>query len=560
MKALHIRLLAFGFIVSLMSIPQSAFSVGTPAGTVIQTRSKVTYTTSSGSISDTVYSNYVTFTVAQVAAINITPASNAQSTNKDSVYVEYAMTVTNSGNGTDQFNLSYVSSKGWNGALYFDTNGDGLLQAGELGAGSISQTASINADATYNLILRMFAPRDPSLDGQTDTTTVTATSVFDNTKSNSAEARTTVNTVYFDAITSGWSINPSNPSPGDNVVYTMTVSNDGSVNATNVTFSDLINNTQFTFISANTTQGTINTSGNPIIWNAGTVNAGSSVTISITLQVNSGLDNGTILNNTITTNYTVNGNTFSVTSNNPAAAVGVTYGVSITPALLSSTNEPDDTLAYYFTVKNTGNTKDVLELEYNSSQGYAWSFIRDVNGNGAIDAGDLQLTNTNGSGGVDVDSVAASDSVKIFARLVVPVVPADQTEEVTTVTVKSSFDPAKFQNASATTTINIPDLALTRSIQPSGSQPPGTEMTFTVTYQNNGHGKAYNVVITENEADSMTYVPNSVTIEGVNKTDLADGDEVTVTTVSGKKVISIQAGIINGLSSIRTITYKSVIN
>jgi len=543
-----------------VGITQVMLAVGTPAGTVIQSRSKVVFTTASGASSDTVYSNTVTFTVAQVAAVNITPTSNAQTTGRDSLFVEYALTVTNSGNGTDQFSLTGLSSKGWARTFYFDANGDDVLQESERNAGAITQTPEIAADGNYKVFLRLFVPKDPALNGQVDTTTVTVASLFDGTKTNTAQARTTVQTAYFPNVAAGLSVTPTNPSPGENVVYSITLTNSGSVAATGVSFSDLINTGQFTFVSANTTQGSVNTSGNPVLWTAGTINPGASVTVTITLQVNNGLTNGTVLNNVLAVSYTVGGSTFIVTTNNPPAAIGVIRGVELSPLSFSSAKEPEDTLAYAMTVKNQGNAKDVLELEYSSSRSYSWAFFKDNNQNELLDAGDIQLTNSNSTGGVDVDSVNAYDSVKVLARLIVPNVAADQTQDITSFTVRSSVDNSKFQSANGTTTINIADVLLDRSVTPTGDQQPGTEMTFTVTYQNNGHGKAYNAVITETEPDSMTYTPNSVTVNGVAKTDAADEDEITVTTVAGKKVITISLGILNGQSPEGTITYKAVID
>ncbi|MFA6456613.1 MAG: hypothetical protein WCW40_07315 [Bacteroidota bacterium] len=554
----RISILFLGVLCTVVT--QDALAVGTPAGTVIQTRSRVTYTSASGAAVDTAYSDYVNFTVAQVAAVNITPATNAVTTESDSVYVAYALTITNSGNGPDQYTLSSTSTKGWTRAMYFDANGDGTLQPAEISAGAITQTASVEADASYMFFVRVFAPRDPSLDGQTDTTVVTAASVFDNTKSNSAQARTTVHTANFTNITSGLTVTPSNPSPGDNVVYTITITNSGNGAATGLSFSDHFDPLLFTFVSGSTTQGEVNTAGNPVIWNAGTLNPGSSVTVSITLKVNSGLTLGTVLNNTIDVTYSVGGSTFTVTTNNPPAAIGVIRGVEISPLSVSAAAEPEDTLVYPFIIKNSGNTSDVLELEYASSNSYLWTFYKDVNQNDSLDAGDTQLVNTNGSSGVDVDSVAALDSVQILARLVVPAVPSDQFQEVTSFTVRSAVDAAKAQTATGTTTFNVAGIVLVRSVAPEGNQPPETEMTFTVSYQNTGHGTAYNVTVTETEADSMTYSPNSVSVNGVAKTDAADGDEVTVTTVSGRKIITILLGTLNGQTPAGIITYKATIN
>ena len=561
MKKNIFKLLVFAGLAGTVVLSSIAYAVGTPAGTVIQSRSRVVFTTASGATSDTAYSNVVQFTVLQVAGINSTPATNSSTTNGDSVYVTYPLTVTNSGNGTDYFTLTASSSKGWSYAFYHDANGNQVLDAGELSGGSISQTSNVTADSNYKIIVRVFVPRDGSLNGQTDTTTVTIKSGYNVSTTTSAVVKTTVNTAYFSGATSALTISPSNPSPGQNVTYTYTLTNAGSVAATGVAFSDLVNLSQFSVVSGSTTQGTYN-GGTPATWSVGTVNPGGSVTVSIVLNVNSGLSNGSILSNTINVTYTVGGNTFTETSNTPSAAVGTVRGVSISPTSLASAKEPEDTVVYAMRVKNTGNAKEILELSYSSGLSYVWTFFKDVNGSGTLDGGDTQLTDTPGSPitGVDVDSVAANDSVKILARAVVPVASADQDQDVTTFTVKSGADPSKYQNATATTTVNMADVVVNRSVSPSGNQPPGQVMDFTVTYQNNGHGKAYNVVLTENEPDSMSYVANSVTINNVAKTDASGDDEVTVTTVGGKKVISISLGTINGLSAVGTIKYKATIH
>ncbi|MHB1050008.1 MAG: hypothetical protein ACYC09_08020 [Bacteroidota bacterium] len=551
---------ALVIIAALVFASHGAFAVGTPAGTIIQTQSKVVYSTVSGLESDTVYSNLVSFTVAQVAAANMTPATNSSTTTSDSVFADYPLTIVNSGNGTDIFNITSTSTKGWTRVLYFDANGDGVLQEGEVSGGAITQTADIVADSSYAIIVRVVVPRSGSLNGQTDTTVVTVVSVFDGTKTNTAQVLTTVNTVNIPAIGTALSVTPTNPSPGQNVTYSMTLTNTGSVPATNVSFTDMINTGMFSYVSHTTSQGTFSNAAPPATWTVGTINPGGSVTVSITLLVLP-LPNGTVLTNSINVTYTVGVNTFTVTSNTPYAAVGVVRGVQISPTAFAASQEAEDTLSYAITVKNTGNSNDILELSYSSSRAYTWLFFKDINGNGVYNTGDTPLTDAAGSTtGVDVDSVASSDSVKIVARLIVPKESVDQTEDVTTFTVKSDADPSKFQSAIATTTVNVPALSIVRVVTPSGNQPPGEEMTFEVTYQNTGNGSAYNVTVTETEPDSMTYVPNSVTINNISKTDAADADEVTVTTAGGKKVITISLGTIAGISAQGVIRYRATIH
>ena len=159
-----------------------ALAVGTPAGTVISSRAKATYTTLSGLTTDSTFSNFVSVTVAQVAAVNVTPPTGAVTTSSDSVNVDYALSILNSGNGTDKYTISKTSTKGWTGTVYKDANGNGVLDAGELSAGAIAASDSVKADSSFKIIIRVFVPRDPTLNNQADVTTLTATSLFNNTK------------------------------------------------------------------------------------------------------------------------------------------------------------------------------------------------------------------------------------------------------------------------------------------------------------------------------------------------------------------------------------------
>lgn len=484
-------------MIGTVTLVENAFAMGTPAGTVVSSRSKVVYTTASGATSDTLYSNTVSFTVAQIAAVNRTPATNATTTSSDSVNVDYALTITNSGNGTDHFNVTTNSTKGWTVTCYYDANGDGILEPSEVSAGAITATPSLLEDAAYKIMVRIFVPHNASLNGQSDTTTVTATSAFDNTKTTSSVFVTTVNTVNFSNISSGLSVNNASPNAGQNVTYTFTLTNNGSVPATGVSFSDALSG--LTYVSSTTTEGTINSSGNPVLFNVGTIAAGASVTVTLTLNVPSGATLGTVYNNAMNVTYTAGSNTFTSTSNGRSVTVGVTRGVSISPTSIASTHEPEDSIRYYFTLKNTGNAKDVLLMSYSSSLSLTWKFYKDVNNNGIYDAGDTQLAVT--------DSVNFSDSLHVIAIAITPVVGTDQTQDVTTFTVTSKGDNTKFQSSIATTTINIAVISLSKVVAPLGNEPPGTQMTYTVNYANNGHGKAYNFKIVDGAPDSTTYIP-----------------------------------------------------
>ena len=145
--------------------------------------------------------------------------------------------------------------------MYHDANGNGVLDAAEISAGAITSTGSLLEDSTYKIMVRIFVPHDPTLNGQSDITTVTATSVFNNSKTASSAFTTTVNTVNFSNIGSGLTVDNASPNAGQNVTYTFTLTNNGTVPATGVTFSDLL--AGLTYVSSTTTQGTV-TNGTPV--------------------------------------------------------------------------------------------------------------------------------------------------------------------------------------------------------------------------------------------------------------------------------------------------------
>src|SRR5208337_2422530 len=103
---------------------------------------------------DTVYSPFVVFVVKQGGGVNIVLPSLAK-TSGDGVNADYSLTILNSGNGTDKFSLTYISSHGWQVLLYHDINGNGILDAADSSAGVIAATDSVKADSSFKIISRV---------------------------------------------------------------------------------------------------------------------------------------------------------------------------------------------------------------------------------------------------------------------------------------------------------------------------------------------------------------------------------------------------------------------
>jgi len=100
------------FALLLLAGTRGVYAAGTPAGTIISSRAVAMYTTASGVNVDTVYSPFVVFVVKQGGGVNIVLPSLAK-TSGDGVNADYSLTILNSGNGTDKFSLTYISSHGW---------------------------------------------------------------------------------------------------------------------------------------------------------------------------------------------------------------------------------------------------------------------------------------------------------------------------------------------------------------------------------------------------------------------------------------------------------------
>jgi uncharacterized repeat protein (TIGR01451 family) len=532
------------------------FAAGTPAGTVIQSRSRAIYTTASGAVSDTVYSGIVSIVVKQIGAFNIAPAADVKVSQSDSSYVDYSVQITNSGNGTDIGRFTAVSSLGWATQVFADINGDGTLQAEEVVAGPISRSSSLNADTDYSVVVRVAVPRDESLNGKKDTTTIIVSSDYDAAISVSGTYITTVQSANVAGVANGLNVNNPAPNAGTNVVYTLTFTNTGSRPATAVTAQNVIP-AGLTYISSTISQGTVNSSGAPIIiWNIGTVPVNGTVSISYSAMVNGSLLPGTVIQNQMSVNYTVGLNNYLLGSNVVSLSVGgvLSYGVQLIPFTTSATREAADTALYRMSVRNTGSFTDVIEVASVSSQSLSWAFYSDTNNNGLLDPGDVLLTNTNAAAGIDTDSLAAGDSVRIFARIIIPRVVSDMVKDSLQVTVVSSGDNSQSASILNITTVQSPVVLLSKEIFPIGDQPAGSVMTYTITYSNTGSVGVDNFSVIDVTPPSTEYIMNSVRVNGLAVNDNT-GSVSILDDPANNKVITVSIGALNAQST-GTVEFK----
>lgn len=188
-----------------------------------------------------------------------------------------------------------------------------------------------------------------------DTTVLLNTAVLDYTDVNnnpltqlkdSAET-----TVTAPIMTVSKSADVTTADPGDTIVYTINYANTGTGSAANVVISDALTS-YVTLVGTNPAY--TGYSGNTLTWNLGTVSGETSGSIEVTVEVNAGVNDDTIIENIVVLEY-------SDVNNNPypkevdKASVEVTAPImSFSKSVDKTTTYAGDTLTYTLSYENSG--------------------------------------------------------------------------------------------------------------------------------------------------------------------------------------------------------------
>ena len=169
-------LLRLGGIILLLSLAaEVGNAAGTTAGTAVTNQASVTYLAGSNSRSAT--SNIVTMYVAHRVAGSYSPASRTEG-GVDNRTVYFPVVFTNQGNRADAFTISFNSNTGYTVDMINDLNGNGVFDTGEP---VITSTASLEADAAKNMLVRVQVAA-----GRSDNENVTITATLTSTAADDA--------------------------------------------------------------------------------------------------------------------------------------------------------------------------------------------------------------------------------------------------------------------------------------------------------------------------------------------------------------------------------------
>jgi len=513
-----------------------------PAPGVLNNTATTSYNNGATTVTGT--SNTVPFTVTQTAAVDLANDTVAGPAAPGST-VSFNNVLTNNGTGTDTFNIVVGTTgtfpAGTTFTLYksggltplVDTNGDGIPDTGPLAAG-----------ATYTVVVKATLPPNATAPGAVSVP-VTATSVFDPTKSDPATDTLTAITGASVDLTNntvgGAGLGNPNAAlaitntvnPGNTTVFTLVTANTGpspdSYNlaaSTDPTLGTVALPAGWTVAFKASVGGSCTSTGADII-NTGSVPAQvgttpGSVTVCAVVTVPAGFAAGT---------SNIYFRALSPTSGvsdilHDAVTVNAVRSLSITPNGAGQTY-PGGSFVYTHTLENTGNVlegNDVvstvnLPVTNNQTNGWTSLVYYDTNNNGVLDAADALVTGTLKSvlaGGL---APGAANRITLFVKVIAPsgAVPGSVNASTITVTTANGTNTYVVAAPAATvatdsTTVIAGNLTLTKAqaldagcdgvadgayTNGNLSAKPGECVLYQITVTNVGSADATNVVVSD---------------------------------------------------------------
>lgn len=432
--SVHGAMLALG-VTLVLGLASGAAMAAPPAGTPIGNQASADYLDASGT-PRTATSNLVTTIVQQVASLTLT--ADGARTSAPGGQVTFPHTLTNTGNGSDDFPLVLTNLVGDDFDLaglvvYVDADGNGVPD----NFTPVTSTGPLAAGGVYRFVVVGSVP-GTQVGGDVSQVRITATSTFDPLQTTFNTDVTTVTGNAVISVTKG--ISASNgPSPSGPYTYTLSYANTGNQAAADLTLSDVIP-AGMTYVAGSgrwsVTGATVLTDGglgdsqgivpNTVIYDygvsgLGTVTAiiaqvppGASGTLTFQVMVNPGLPPQTIDN---TADYLYDDGTGVVgpfTTN--IAPFTVDQSVALTFAgqtVLSATQ--GSTVAFSNTLTNNGNGSDVFDITVGAGTfpgGTAYALYQSD--------GVTPLTDTNGNGIPDTGPVAAGATYDVVLRVSLP--------------------------------------------------------------------------------------------------------------------------------------------
>ncbi len=512
MRGVQILIAAFALLTVL---PWNARGAGTPAGAVIAHQASATYSSPGWPSAVTVYSNTVNVIVAQVAVVNVTPPASEGESHVDAT-VDFPVTITNSGNGTDRFTVSAVSALALPSVIFWDMDGDGVLASEEVAAGPLTETRALPADSSVWCVVRINVPPAVALIGQTDQLVLTVVSVFDNSRSARGQQSTRIIGPAMQVIKG---VNTPLAHGGDRVTYSIAYTNSGTSEAKGITVVDVLD-PRLRFVGGAQGREPDLVAGQTLTWNLEPVQAGQEGSVEFYAEVAATAVPGDEVHNGAVMQYEDGPNTRIVESRESGFITiqsGGTVTVDVGPPH-TEMGQPGDTIQCSYVVTNNGTFAEDFVLSTTSTLGLDWQLYQDLNANWKTDPGERVAT---------TGMLQAGGEFTFIARTTLPRVAGDLTQDVMTLRAQSGSNSNNAKAIASTTTILLPRMTLGK--QATAADPrTGREIVYTITYANEGSGQADGFVVSDAIPPNTVFVPGSVRVNGAAQTEQADGDGATL--------------------------------
>ncbi len=359
-----------------------------------------------------------------------------------------------------------------------------------------------------------------------------------------APATTSTNIVtnpVLDAmITMAKSVDQTLVTLGDTITYTTILTNSGNTNATNITFTDLIPDGT-TFVSDSVTINGITQLGlNPNTGiTIGSIAPNSSIAIAFQVTATSTPVQNPIAN-TATASYT-----FIADPNAPIVsrtATSNTVFTTINTATILSSKQVDtsfshigDILTYTVTLTNNGNSS-AQNVIFTDTVPNGTTFIANsFSINGILQSG------ANPVNGVNIGPITAGTTVNVSFQVNVISLPTENpivNFSSTSYQLVSPPDAETSISNPVSTQIREAILSMTKNESVSYTD-IGQTAFYTTSISNIGNTDATNIVFTDVLPSGLTFVPNTLTVDGVLQPDANPNTGVLLATLPPNEIYSI---------------------
>ena len=538
------------------------------AGTAIGNQASASYTDASNT-PRTVTSNVVTAIVQQVASLTL--AQSSSRTVAVGSQVSYPLTLTNTGNGSDTFALSFTQSGAFaftSVVFYADANGDGVAD----NTTPITASTALAMGATFRFVAVGTVPGS-AVTGNANSLVVTATSGFNAGVSANVTDTTTVTSNAVVSVTKAMSAGAGLPGSGPHTI-TLTYNNSGNTAASAVQIHDLLPagmayvaasgrwSATGALVLTDASNADAQGAGPTITYDFGITTAGQVTAVissvaagqsgTVTFQVNINTYNsGTAIgqqagaiNNTASYSYNDGAaNIGPVNSNTYAFTVTPVLAVTMTGQTVASATQ-GSTVAFSNVVRNNGNTPDSFDITLPTSSFPAGTSFQLYQADGVT-----PLLDTNGNGVPDTGTLASGATYTVVLRATLPTNASGGPFSVSK-TATSKTDPTKTATVSDTLTNIVANSVDMTNIAPIGGGGvtgvgAGPEASAQTTNSTNpGTTTRFTLYVNNTSAAADTYDLAASTTSSFAALTLPTGWTVVFRNAAGAVITN--TGVING--------------